>query len=147
MNKSAPYINNKSYRLRTTYFLLAIVTTIIGLSTRKMPHLFPGFVAEYGGDTLWALLFFLLARMIWINKPIWLIAIITYSFGVLIECSQLYQGEWIVRWRQTFTGQMLLGHGFLWSDLLCYSVGVFIGCAIAYMIEKKKSKRISAAHP
>ena len=138
---------SKVYFTRSIYLLLVIVTIIIGLSTRKLPHLFPSFIAVYGGDTLWALLFFLLFRIIWIKKSIWFIAVITYSFCILIECSQLYQGEWIVRLRETFPGQMLLGHGFLWSDLLCYAAGVIIGCAIAYMIEKKKSKRISAAHP
>jgi len=137
MNKSAPYINNKKFRLRITYFLFALLTVVIGLSTRKLPHLFPPFIAEYGGDTLWALLFFLLTRMIWIKKPIWVIAVITYSFCVLIECSQLYQDEWIIRWRQTFVGQMLLGQGFLWSDFLCYATGVLMGSLLAYLLEKR----------
>src|SRR5436190_15059656 len=97
----------EAFRLRAIYFILIIVTIIIGLSTRKLPQLFSPFIAEYGGDTLWALMFFLLFRIIWIKKPIWLIAVITYSFCVFIECSQLYQGEWIVRWRQTFAGQMV----------------------------------------
>jgi len=147
MNKSIFFINNKNNRLRSIYFLLVLITVVIGISTRKLPQLFHPFIAVYGGDTLWALLFFIIARIIWIKKPIWVIVVITYSFCILIECSQLYQGEWIVRWRQTFAGQMLLGQGFLWSDFACYAVGVLIGCAIAYMIEKKKSKRISAAHP
>ena len=125
----------KAFRLRFTYLLIIIATIAIGLATRKLPHLFPSFIAEYGGDTLWALLFFLLARMIWIKKPIWLVAVITYSFCVLIECSQLYEAEWIVRLRETFPGQMLLGHGFLWSDWLCYAVGVILGCVIAYLFE------------
>ncbi len=137
MNKTVSPLVSKNYLRRGSYLLLAIITTIIGLATRKAAHLFHPFIAEYGGDTLWALLFFLLARMIWLNKPIWLIAVITYSFGVLIECSQLYQGEWIVSLRETFPGQMLLGHGFLWSDLLCYAIGVLLGGAIAYLLEKK----------
>ena len=141
MNKNGSTPVSKNYLRRGSYLLLAIITTVIGLATRKAAHLFHPFIAEYGGDTLWALLFFLLFRMIWIKKPIWIIAVITYSFCVLIECSQLYQGEWIVRWRQTFAGQMLLGSGFLWSDLLCYAIGVLMGCAIAYTIEKLKKRQ------
>ena len=137
MNKSISFISYKNNRLRIIYFLLALITIVIGLATRKLPHLFFPFIAEYGGDTLWALLFFLLFGMIWIKKPIWLIAVITYSFCVLIECSQLYQGEWIVRWRQTFAGQMLLGQGFLWSDFLCYATGVLMGSLLAYLLEKR----------
>ncbi len=139
MNKSISIINYKKNRLRIIYLLLELLTIVVGLATRKLPHLFSPFIAEYGGDTLWALLFFLLARMIWIKKPIWFVAVITYIFCVLIECSQLYQGEWIVRWRQTFAGQMILGQGFLWSDFICYAVGVLIGCAIAYLLEKNKT--------
>ena len=135
MNTFASYSDKISNRLRITYLLLAIVTIVIGLSTRKIPQLFPEFIAEYGGDTLWALLFFLLFKMIWIRKPIWVIAVITYSFCILIECSQLYQGEWIVRLRQTFAGQMLLGQGFLWSDLVAYSVGA----GVALFLDKKFS--------
>jgi hypothetical protein len=131
----------KAFRLRFTYLLIIIATIAIGLATRKLPHLFPSFIAEYGGDTLWALLFFLIARIILIKKTIWVSAVITYSFCVLIECSQLYQGEWIVRLRQTFAGQMILGQGFLWSDFLCYATGVLMGCVIAYFIEKPIRKQ------
>jgi hypothetical protein len=141
MNKTVATLVSKNYLRRGSYLFLAIITTIIGLATRKAAHLFHPFIAEYGGDTLWALLFFLFARMIWIKKPIWVIAVITYSFCVLIECSQLYQGEWIVRLRQTFAGQMLLGQGFLWSDFICYATGVLLGCAIAYAIEKLNRRK------
>lgn len=129
--------------LRIMLLLLIILTAIVGLATRKIPGAFPEFVARYGGDTLWALLFFLILRFIWPFQPLLNIALITYAFGLIIECSQLYQGEWIVRLRQTFAGRMLLGHGFLWSDLLCYAVGVLIGCLLDIFIQNalKRSKQ------
>ncbi len=123
---------------RGIYLLLSVITVIVGLATRKLPHFFISFIAEYGGDTLWALLFFFLFRIVWINKPIWKVAAATYVFAVVIEISQLYQAVWITNWRQTFMGQMLLGNGFLWSDLVCYAVGVLLGWVIGCLLERKR---------
>ncbi|MCO6149531.1 DUF2809 domain-containing protein [Flavobacterium sp. NRK1] len=41
-----------------------------------------------------------------------------------IEFLQLYNSEWIVVVRQTLPGKLILGSGFLWSDLLAYIIGV-----------------------
>ena len=49
-------------------------------------------------------------------------------FGV--ECSQLIQAPWLVELRATTSGGLILGHGFLWSDLLAYTaaiLGVYAG--------------------
>lgn len=127
-----------NYSLRIIYIVVALVTIPIGLATRKRPLFFHSFIAEYGGDTLWALLFFLLFRIIYIHKRLWVVAIITYAFCVFIEISQLYEAAWFQKWRDTFLGQMILGRGFLWSDLICYAVGITFGIGPAYMIEKKK---------
>lgn len=123
-------------KYRVIYFFIAVATIALGLSTRKIPSVFPPFVAEYGGDTLWALLFLLLFRMVWIKTPLWKLGTLTYLFTVLIECSQLYEATWIRQWRQTFAGKMILGQGFLWSDLACYATGILIGVAICAMVEK-----------
>jgi hypothetical protein len=130
----------KLFALRGIYLLLSIIIIVIGLATRKLPHLFPPFIAKYGGDTLWALLFFFLFRIVWINKPIWKVGIATYTFAVLIEISQLYQATWINEWRVSFMGQMILGSGFLWSDLACYAAGVLLGWVIGFFLENRKGQ-------
>jgi hypothetical protein len=123
-------------KLRLSYLLLVSIIIPIGLATRKIPELFPTLIAEFGGDTLWATLFFLLFRMVFPEWTRLKTAILTYLFGVLIELSQLYQAQWIIEWRHTFLGQMLLGQGFLWSDLICYAVGVFFGWLLAFLFEE-----------
>jgi len=137
MNNSSSLSLAKLTLIRIAYLALAISTTFIGLATRKAPEFFPAFIAIYGGDTLWALLIFILLRMIMLRRPIWQTAVITYCFAIVIECSQLYQSDWIIGWRQTFLGQMILGQGFLWSDFLSYATGVLIGCLLAYLVEKR----------
>ncbi|MCA9011825.1 MAG: DUF2809 domain-containing protein [Planctomycetaceae bacterium] len=37
---------------------------------------------------------------------------------------------WLDSLRQTILGRLILGFGFLWSDLLCYTAGVAIGIGI-----------------
>ncbi|WP_430906165.1 DUF2809 domain-containing protein [Maribacter sp. 2-571] len=39
----------------------------------------------------------------------------------------MYQGEQIQAMRETRMGKLVLGSGFLWSDLVCYSIGSAIG--------------------
>jgi Protein of unknown function (DUF2809) len=49
-----------------------------------------------------------------------------------VEVSQLYHAPWIDAVRHTRLGGLVLGYGFLWSDLVCYTVGVTLGVAIDY---------------
>jgi len=60
------------------------------------------------------------------------VAVIALVFSYLIEFSQLYQATWINSLRANRIGGLVLGYGFLWSDLLCYTVGIAFGI----MIEK-----------
>ena len=43
--------------------------------------------------------------------------------SIAVELSQLYHAPWIDSIRQTTLGGLILGFGFLWSDLACYAVG------------------------
>ncbi len=52
------------------------------------------------------------------------------AFSVAIELSQLYHASWIDSIRQTTLGGLILGFGFLWSDLACYAVGVVLGVLV-----------------
>jgi len=125
---------------RLIYFVLYLLIVPIGYATRKLPHLFHPFIAEFGGDTLWAAMFVFLFRAIWPKPALWKIALYTYLFTVAIEISQLYHAVWIDKIRATFLGKMLLGSGFLWSDLLCYLTGVVFAWLIATFADKYSSE-------
>ncbi|WP_330656044.1 ribosomal maturation YjgA family protein [Alkaliphilus flagellatus] len=62
------------------------------------------------------------------------ITIISLLFFFSIEVSQLYQSQWINTIRNTTIGRLILGYGFLWSDLLAYTVGIAIGVLIEKQI-------------
>jgi len=59
-----------------------------------------------------------------------MIAISALAFSIAIELSQLYHAPWIDSIRHTTLGALILGFGFVWSDLICYAVGVLLGVEI-----------------
>ena len=112
------------------WLALIALTACLGLGSRRFgPHL-PGFVAAYAGDTLWALVAFLGIGLLLPRASTWRVAAWATSFSVLIEVSQLYHAPWIDSIRATTLGALVLGHGFLWSDLACYAAGVGLGVII-----------------
>ena len=124
---------------RIIYSILFLITIPIGLATRKKPEWFYKIISTYGGDILWTTLFFFLFIIIFPTKKLIVITAYTYAFAVAIEISQLYHNEWIDNIRRTFLGKMILGFGFLWSDLVCYALGALLGLLIATFIENKSS--------
>lgn len=77
----------------------------------------------YVGDVLWGALFFGLAafaRPSAATLRLWVAATVTTE---VIELSQLYQAPWAQAVRATRVGGLLLGHEFLWSDVVCVAVG------------------------
>ncbi|WP_300257709.1 DUF2809 domain-containing protein [Clostridium sp.] len=126
--------------MRKKYFILTILTMILGLLSRKFMYYIPNSIAPYLGDILWATMVYFGFRFLLpkLNTNICFLIAITFSF--LIEFSQIYQAQWINNIRATLIGSLILGHGFLWSDLVCYTIGILIGCFIDKLTLKKNSK-------
>jgi len=103
--------------------------TALGLGSRRPSA--PAFVQAYAGDVLWGALFFLLYALVWPRKRALELAVWAIGTTELIEVSELYQGPWALRLRATKLGGLLLGHTFLWSDVLC----VFLGGALAALLD------------
>jgi hypothetical protein len=114
---------------------------LLGLASRKFSYLFPPFIAEYSGDTLWALMVYFLIGFIFAEYSIIQVAIISLAFSFLIEFSQLYQAGWLNAIRDTRVGGLVLGYGFLWTDLVCYTAGVFTGMIFDILFSGNKKFR------
>lgn len=112
---------------RFVYIIATILVVIAGLVSRRYRGEIPAFLAEYAGDTLWALMLFLIVSSLLAGWPILARAAISLALAFLVELSQLYHAPWIDSIRQTTLGGLVLGFEFLWSDLVCYSVGIAIG--------------------
>ena len=102
-----------------------------GLFVRKMHGMAPDFFNTYFPDAAWTMTVycgvgFLFARGEKLNFPAALL------FSYLIEISQLFSPAFLVAARSTRIGGLIFGYGFLWSDILCYTVGA----ALCFATEK-----------
>ena len=107
--------------------ILIALACLLGIGSRRYAHALPGLVAGYAGDTFWALAAFFGIGPILPRTSTRTIAMLAMAFSVAIELSQLYHVPWIDSIRQTTIGGLILGFGFLWSDLACYALGVGLG--------------------
>lgn len=98
----------------------------------------PDIVNAYLGGALWALMIFFGAGFLFKNAKTVSVALIALVFCFLIECSQLYHAPWIDDIRAAPLGGLILGYGFLWSDLLAYVLGVSAGAAGEMLFRKRK---------
>jgi hypothetical protein len=126
-------------RKRWIYFILILINIPLGLGSRRFAPDLPSLLATYGGDVLSASCIFFGIRFLFIKKGLPKIALISYLVCICIETLQLYQAEWIQKIRHTPPFGILLGYGFLWSDWICYAVGVLIGFLGALLIERRNS--------
>ena len=123
-------------RNRIIYGGLAVGVLLLGLISRRFFGDY-AFIRMYAGDCLWALMVFLGFAFIFRHWSTGAIAAAALGFCVSIEISQLYHAPWIDSLRATRLGGLILGFSFVWSDLLCYSVGVGLGALIdAYLISR-----------
>ncbi|WP_459190259.1 DUF2809 domain-containing protein [Parabacteroides sp. APC149_11_2_Y6] len=118
---------------RWIYLAATFLIILAGLASRKYGDVLPKCIAEYSGDTLWAAMVYLALRFLF--SPISILKATTGAllFSYCIEISQLYQADWINIVRSTMLGSLILGHGFLWSDMVCYTVGILLSATIDYL--------------
>lgn len=113
--------------------IIGIILLIpIGLISRRI-----GCIPTETGDALWAMMVFCLWRIVLQNKKLPLVAIVSLAHCYLVEFSQMITWRWLVSFRQTFIGHMMLGQGFLWIDLLAYSIGIIVIYMIFSKIEEQ----------
>jgi hypothetical protein len=105
---------------RLISLLIALTLIPIGLATRQYGN---EWMKLYLGDVLWAGMIYWGFRFLLVHEPK-KTAFYALTFCFLIEFSQLYHAPWIDEIRHTRLGGLVLGFGFLWSDLVCYLVGV-----------------------
>lgn len=124
-------------RNRLLYAVFTIVVIILGLSSRKFAFALPDLLNDYLGDALWALMIFTGFGFLFPKIETKKLAFISLIFCYGIEISQLYHAEWIDSIRATTLGGLVLGYGFLWSDLVAYTIGVGVGMLGEFMLRKK----------
>lgn len=116
---------------RLFYFLAIVFLIFLGLSSRKVSG-----IPEETGDALWAMMVFCLIRLVFIRQKLSCIALASLLVSYAVEFQQMIKWSWLVEFRRTFIGHMLLGQGFLWIDLVAYTIGIVIVFLIFSRVEK-----------
>ena len=75
------------------------------------------------------------------SRPIVQRCIISLVLAFAVEVSQLYHAPWIDGIRNTTLGGLVLGFGFLWSDLVCYLVGIAAGALMELTMQRWRETR------
>jgi hypothetical protein len=122
----------KKHRLYYSVILILIIS--LGILSRKID-----FIPLCIGDFLYAVMIYVLTRIFFINKKALLIAIASLLLCYSIEFFQLYQAEWIIELRKTLFGRYVLGQGFLWGDILAYTLGIVVAFGVERIVLKCKS--------
>ncbi|MCE6988634.1 DUF2809 domain-containing protein [Dyadobacter sp. CY323] len=124
-NSSSPVY----YRNRAIYGSLTAGVMLTGFLSRRLLGDY-SFIKLYVGDVLWAMMVFFGLAFIFYKWLTWKVAAAALGFSVCIELSQIYHAPWIDGIRNMPLGGLILGFTFVWSDLLCYSVGVGLGVIV-----------------
>lgn len=126
-------------RLRWVYGLLVILWMGLGFYSRtSLPML--SLVRSFGGDVLWAGMVYFLLAFCFPNKKIHTLIWITLGFSYIIECSQLWDVSWLVYARSTPL-RYVLGQGFVWSDLVCYTIGTCLSGGVDWLFVHRRTRR------
>jgi hypothetical protein len=122
---------------------LIVLVAALGIGSRRFAFALPEFVAAYAGDTLWALAAFLAVGLVLPSATTARVALLAMGLSFAVEVSQLYHAPWIDAIRQTTLGGLILGFGFLWSDLACYVAGIGVGVCVEVLTHQVSRSRCS----
>lgn len=106
---------------------IVVVLTTAALPARLAPGFYPHFVERYVADGVWAMTLYFGLTILFPKHEHRKLALILLAICFAVEVSQLYQADWITQVRHFPGVGLLLGYGFLWSDLVAYTLGVGAG--------------------
>lgn len=112
---------------RTVYFIAFALTIALGLLSRKI-HFIPADI----GDILYAVMAYWLFRSLFYSKSSTFALIASLLFCFTIEGLQLIQYPFFLWIRGNQFLKLIFGQGFLWSDILAYT----IGSSTAYFVDR-----------
>ena len=119
--------------LRLRFLLLFFGTILLGLTSRWAP--IRDVIGTWLGDVLYAVMIFFLWSALFPKQALKRRALFALLICYTIEFLQLFQAEWMLNLRATLLGSLVLGHGFLWSDIALYTLGVLVVLGITRWVK------------
>jgi len=103
---------------------------LLGLASRHWSDALPALLGKYPGDALWASMVFFGWRALRPRATTRRVALLALATSAAVEFAKLWQAPWLVQFRHTTGGHLLLGHVFSWRNLVAYGVGVLAGIGL-----------------
>ena len=117
-------------RKRIGTIMVAVLVAGVAISTRRYGAWYPTLVRTYGGDTLYAVFVYIMLCALWPRGRVVTLGALALLGCFGVEFSQRLEWGWLASLRDTTVGGLILGHGFLWSDMVCYTVGVALAMGV-----------------
>lgn len=117
-------------RSRLLLFLGCVAVILVGMASRRFPHLFPAVLGKYPGDALWAWMVFLGVAFLRPRASTVRLTLVAFTVSCVDEFSQIYQAPWINAIRHTAVGHLVLGSTFSWFDMVAYAAGVSLAACV-----------------
>ncbi len=127
---------------RSRVYLTATLAIVIamGLGSRKYGDSLPGFVADNAGDALWTVAALVALAIVFPGWSSIRLGVVALSISVGVEFSQLIDTPILNSIRANGIGRLFLGRGFVWLDLIRYSVGAIVATAIDRACRPRRSR-------
>jgi hypothetical protein len=125
----------KTSRNRIHYLFFIILAIGIGLFSRS--RFIPDLIYPYLGDLLYCLMFYFIVGFLFPKMKSVNVLLCCVAICFIIEVSQLIKVDWLNEIRNTTLGKLTLGSGFLWSDLVSYTLGGLVGFVLEKYFLKK----------
>jgi hypothetical protein len=135
MRLTTPAPAPSGYR-RVAALAAAGATLSLGLASRHWPEALPLALGKYPGDALWALMVFFGWCALRPRGRTREVALLAMATCVVVEVAKLWQAPWLVAFRHTTVGHLLLGHVFSWQNLVAYGAGVLGGAALDRLLPR-----------
>jgi len=113
--------------------------TALGLPARMIQDRLPAWYGLYFGDYLWAMLLFFVFALILRKVSTLKVAAMALLFTYSIEVSQLFHPPWLETLRSIKVFALILGYGFLWSDIVAYTLGIATGVLVEEFLLRSPS--------
>lgn len=118
------------------YTLATLLTICLGLLSRKIED-----IPLAAGDVLYAVMMYSIMRLLFTKKSLLFALTLAIFICFSIEFLQLVQHPNLIWARNHPLLRLVLGQGFLISDLLAYIAGGIIGFSTDYALLKQAKRR------
>ena len=130
---AAETVRGRSRRTRLWAAGGMLLAAAFGLASRSAPMADWPIIGTYGGDAAWAMAAYAGWRFLLPSLNRLWIAALTFGLATMVEISQLADWAWLNSIRDQQHGALLLGRGFLWSDLVAYAVGTIAAMTLGML--------------